>query len=771
MPHDHAHDLRLLFREPAATWELALPVGNGRLGGMIFGGVPRERIQLNEDSLWSGGPLDTHNPDALEVLPEVRRLLAEGRPEDAAELADRALMGKPSSVRPYQTLADLWLDFPGHAQWHSYRRWLDLDSAIASASYAVNGARFAREVFSSYPDQVLVVRLSCDQPSLLSATVSLSRDQDAETAAAGPGRLSLCGQLDGGTGLSFCALLQVTAEGGVATTSGCRVTVTGADSVVLLLAAQTSYRTESPQAHCGQQIEEAARKSYEQLRHAHIADHRALFRRVELSLAPAAPGRPNPSILATNERLSEFREGAIDPGLVALYFQFGRYLLIASSRPGSLPANLQGIWADGFSPPWGSKYTMNINLQMNYWLAETCNLEECHEPLFNFMERLCERGRETARRHYGCRGFVAHNITDAWARTTASDGAADSLWPTGGAWLCAHLWEHYQFTRDLRFLADMAYPIMREAALFFLDFLVADSAGQLLCGPSCSPENFYLLPNGQTGGLCMAPVMDTQIIYGLFTHCIAAAELLDAEPELREQIRSARDRLPPLRIGRYGQLQEWLQNYQELKPGHRHLSHLFALCPGEQISVRSTAALAVAARRSVERRLAHGGGHTGWSRAWITNLWARLKEGEEAYRHLFALLAGSTLPNLLDTHPPFQIDGNFGGSAGIAEMLIQSHEGEVELLPALPSAWPHGYFRGLRARGGLTVDATWRNGLATQAALHARVGGVCHLRVGTGQQVAGVISDDGTRQTLGHERDGSVSVRIEAGTSYRLEFS
>jgi alpha-L-fucosidase 2 len=508
-------------------------------------------------------------------------------------------------------------------------------------------------------------------------------------------------------------------------------------------------------------------KSYEELRAAHVADHQALFRRVELVLEPARLGRRDLDSIPTGDRMGELKEGASDPGLAVLHLQLGRYLLIASSRPGSFAANLQGIWADGFNPPWHCNYTVTINLQMNYWPAEVTALPECHLPLFDFLGRLGENGRETALRHYGCRGFVVHNITDGWARSTSSDGAADGLWPVGGAWLCAHLWEHYLFTRDRQFLAGRVYPLLREASQFFLDYLVEED-GVLLSGPSCSPGNFFLPPTGEVGGLCMAPSMDSQIIRGPFTHYLAAAEELDLDADFREQVRAARARLPEHRIGRYGQLQEWREDYQELRPGHRHVSHLFALYPGEEISVRGTPELAAAARRSLERRLSYGGGHTGWSRSWMVNLWARLHDAEEAYRQHFALLANSTLPNLLDTHPPFQIDGNFGGAAGLAEMLLQSHDGEVEVLPALPQAWPHGHFRGLRARGGLSIDATWRDGSATEVVVHALGSGEHVLRLGTGQETMRTTRADGAAVPMARGEGGAVRVTLEAGQEYQL---
>lgn len=738
---------------------------------MVFGGVLNERIQLNEDTLWSYGPWNTHNPDALAGLPEVRRLIHEGRPTEAAELADQTLMGKPSSVRPYQMLGDLWLEFEGHESASDYQRELDLDAGIVRVRYAISGTHFTREVLSSYPDQVLVIHLTSDRPGMISVGASLVRARDATTEEAGPDHLVMQGKLDGGAGLGFHSVLHVTTQGGEVATRGDRVVVRNADSATILLAAHTSYGTALPDVLCERELQQAASKNYAQLRAAHVADYQALFRRVELDLGDDSR-RCSFRTLPTDERLFGFREGADDLDLIALYFQFGRYLMIASSRPGSMPANLQGIWSDGFNPPWNCNYTTNINLQMNYWPAEVCGLPECHEPLLDFVELLSQRGRETAKKHYGCRGFVVHNITDGWGRTTASDGAHSSLWPVGGAWLCGHLWDHYRFNLDRDFLAERAYPIMRESAQFFLDYLVEDAWGRLVSGPSMSPENHYLLPNGHDGALCMGPSMDTQIIRGLFDQCIAASEILGVDPEFRSQVSAARERLPDFQIGKYGQIQEWLEDYDEPSPGHRHISHLYALHPGEQITTRKTPELAAAARQTIERRLAHGGGHTGWSRAWIVNFWARLKDAEQADRHLSALLSMSTLPNLLDIHPPFQIDGNFGGTAGIAEMLLQSHEGEVELLPTLPKSWPNGRVKGLRTRGGLTVDLAWQDGKATLAVLRAAVSRSHRVRPPGGQRIAEVVGEgDEATPAVRANADGTVGLDLRAGATYRVEFA
>lgn len=774
---------RLWYRTPAPQWDHGMPIGNGRLGAMILGGIVQDVLPLNEETIWSGGPMDRNNPEGPAHVQEVRRLLLEGRLAEAGALAEETLISKPKRIKPYEPLGELvmeWDGFDGEAT-SAYVRELDLERAVASVSFRAGGVSYRREYFASAADGIIAVRLTASEPGALAFRVSLARERDAACAVAGASRLALRGRCDGGTGLAFCAELAVAAEGGSVAAADGAVVVRGADAATLLLSAASDFRGGAdPQAAAHAVLERAAAQPYAQLFDAHVRDYRALYARCELRLGgrDAAPGagaslpEAGDAQLPTDERLLRVQQGGEDAGLVELYFQFGRYLLISSSRRGTLPANLQGIWNDSMTPPWESDFHLNINLQMNYWLAETCNLAECHDPLFDFIETLVDPGRQTAEVHYGCRGFVAHHITDVWGFTTPGAAVRYGLWPMGAAWLCAHLWERYLFSRDEAFLRDKAYPIMREASLFFLDYLHETPDGLLLSGPSISPENEYILPNGEKAVLCMGPSMDTQLIRGLFGQCIEAGERLGLDAELRAAWTDALCHLPEQGIGKHGQLLEWFEDYEEAEPGHRHISHLYALHPGDAITLQHTPELAQAARRTLERRLAYGGGHTGWSCAWIVNFWARLADGQQAYANVLTLLRKSTLPSLLDLHPPFQIDGNFGGTAGIAEMLLQSHAGEIELLPALPPAWPDGEFTGVRARGGAELDLVWRGGRIERLVVRADVDNVHRIRIPQGQRAVRVLCDGADAELdTASACEALIVLPVAAGQRFELTFA
>lgn len=811
---DESTPYKLFFDQPAASWPDSLPVGNGRLGACVFGQPGKERIQLNEESIWDGEVRDRNNPVANITVQKMRQLLFAGRIAEAEALVLTDFLAVPRRLPCYQTLGDLHLDFGDITDTANYRLELNLDTAIVTTTFTHQDVNYRREVFASQPDQAIVIRLTASRPGKISFRATLDRPANFKTAAIAQNRLTLSGEalpVNDNPGLPikerqvgvkyYAELLAVSTDGTTSTQEGA-LTVSKATAVTLFIDCATNLRYQAGEAAMHQAVTNnllgAAARPYADLRARHIADHQRLFRRASITIGSTnAAADPNAGI-ATDKRLAKIKAGGEDLGLLGIYFQFGRYMLIGSSRTGTMAANLQGIWNESVDPPWGSKYTININIQMIYWLAERANLSELHAPLFDLIDHTRTPGRTTAQHYYNARGMVTHHNTDVWGDCVPVDALGGGVWPMGAAWLSLHLWDHYDYTGNATFLRERGYPVLRENALFLLDYMVTDPATEkFVTGPSCSPENKYKLPDGTAHNVCMAPTMDIEIVRAVLTRLLQAASVLATTPEwdatadaeLHNRARLALIKLPPFQIGKAGNLQEWQADYAENEPGHRHISHLFALFPEDQITPHRTPELAKAARVTLDRRLAAGGGSTGWSRAWIVCCMARLEDGEAAYESLSRLLVDSTRGNLFDIcgvkpNSPFQMDGNLGGPTGMVEMLLQSHAGGsgnsmqrgvespaniIRLLPALPKAWSTGTFRGLRARGGLEIDLEWENGKATVATLRARLDLTHHILAPKGQHIASISPT--TAQPIPSENPGELILPMRAGETFTVRFA
>lgn len=753
----------LWYDKWAEDWNEALPVGNGRIGGMVYGNPYYDTISLNEDSVWSGGYRERNNKSALENLQNVRELLFEEKISEAEDIVRDAFCGTPINQRHYMPLGDFIIDQRGLGDIQNFKRSLDLETAVQSVEFSSNGINYTREVVASYPDNVLAVNIRADKKESINIRIHIDGRDDYfdNNSPVSDDEIFYYGGMGGEDGINFASYIKVIPISGTVKRWGSYIKAEKCDEITILVSCQTIYRYEDYKKEAKNDIEKASKLSFSDLKERHIRDYKNYYDRVKIELEDNSEGK---SALPTDERLENIKNCGRDNKLIELYYNFARYLMIEGSREGTLPLNLQGIWNKDMWPAWGCKFTININTEMNYWPAETAGLSELVTPLFDIIEKMRPNGRITAREMYDCGGFVCHHNTDLWGDTAPQDlWMPGTQWPMGAAWLCLHIWEHYMFTKDKDFLKEK-YGTIKEASEFFADFLIENKNGQLVTCPSVSPENTYLTESGQKGSLCIGPSMDSQIIYELFTAVIKASEILGIDFDYAEKLKSMRERLPKPEIGKYGQIKEWAVDYDEVEPGHRHISQLFALYPADMISVRKTPKLADAARATLNRRLSHGGGHTGWSRAWIINLWARLNDGDKVYENIAALLSYSTNKNMFDNHPPFQIDGNFGGAAGISEALLQSINQEIILLPALPKEWGNGTFENLKARGGFTVSCKWENSEFQEALIVSNCGETCRLVVNVPIKVF-----CGGEEISCDKKDGAVIFYTCKGKSYEVK--
>lgn len=737
-------------------WLKALPLGNGSLGVMVFGDVNKERIQLNEESMWSGSYDDNDNPEAFAAQAKIRQLLFEGKYREATELTNQTQICKGAGsghgngatvpFGSFQTLGSLWIDNGKQSSYENYYRELDLDDAVVRIKYTQDGVNYQRELFVSEPDQVMVMRITADKPEQITFTCGMDRPEYYNTYAEND-RLVMSGTLSdgkGGKGLEYAVNLKAVNKNGTVQYKDSLLIVENADEVILLLSASTDYMLSYPEykgrdckALVNKYINNAASATYDDLLNRHKNEYQPYFKRVSLDITPdeIAP-------VPTDIRLANFKETLSDNHLVELIFQYGRYLLIASSRPGTLPANLQGIWTNKLQSPWNGDYHTDVNVEMNYWLAEVANLPEMHLPLFDLIQSMAEPGRRTAAVQYHLDGWVVHPITNVWGYTAPGEMASWGMHSGGGAWISTHIAEHYAFTRDKVFLQKM-YPVLKGSVEFYMGWLVENpKTGKLVSGPAVSPENTFIAPDGSHSQISMGPAHDQQVIWQLFTDFLLASDELGIADDFVEKVRNDRERLAGPQIGTDGRLMEWAEEFPEVEPGHRHISHLFALHPGSQINLEHTPEWAVAAKKSLDFRIASGGGHTGWSAAWLICQYARLHEAEQACKSIQTVLARSTSPNLFGLHPPFQMDANFGTTAGIAEMLIQSHEGNINLLPALPAQWTTGTVNGLKARGGYEIDMKWENGELVSAEICADYAGDVKVKYKNKEKVVSLKVND-----------------------------